>query len=55
MAHPFDGVASTYDAAFSDRRLGRYLRGLVREWAGPCFATGSRVLELGCGTGEDAV
>jgi SAM-dependent methyltransferase len=52
---PFDAVATGYDASFTDRRLGRWLRDAVRERLAAAFASGSRVLELGCGTGEDAV
>lgn len=54
-AHPFDAVAAGYDASFTDRPLGRWLRAIVwqrLEWA---FEPGQHVLELGCGTGEDAV
>jgi SAM-dependent methyltransferase len=49
----FDAVAASYDGAFSDRALGQMLRAAVRERL--TFAPGERVLELGCGTGEDAV
>jgi len=49
----FDAVASGYDAAFTERTLGRMLRAAVRERLP--FAAGDRVLELGCGTGEDAI
>ena len=54
-AHPFDAVADGYDAAFTDRRLGRWLREIVRERMEQAFEPGQHVLELGCGTGEDAV
>jgi SAM-dependent methyltransferase len=49
----FDPVAAGYDAAFTDRLLGRWLRDAVRERL--AFSPGDHVLELGCGTGEDAV
>jgi SAM-dependent methyltransferase len=52
---PFDAAAPTYDTTFTGTRLGRWLRGLVRERLGELFAAGDHVLELGCGTGEDAV
>jgi SAM-dependent methyltransferase len=52
---PFDAVAVGYDAAFTDRALGQLLRAAVQERLAVAFPPGSRVLELGCGTGEDAV
>jgi SAM-dependent methyltransferase len=55
VAHPFDAVAAGYDAAFTDRLLGRWLRAAVWERLAAAFSPGSHVLELGCGTGEDAV
>jgi SAM-dependent methyltransferase len=51
----FDAAAATYDADFSERRLGRWLRQAVQAHLGALFAPGDRVLELGCGTGEDAL
>jgi SAM-dependent methyltransferase len=48
----FDAVAPSYDAEFTDTRLGRWLR--QRVWTHLSFTAGERVLELGCGTGEDA-
>jgi ubiquinone/menaquinone biosynthesis C-methylase UbiE len=54
-AAPFDAVAARYDAEFSERRLGRWLRQAVWERLGAAFRPGDRVLELGCGTGEDAL
>ncbi|HLT19238.1 MAG TPA: class I SAM-dependent methyltransferase [Thermomicrobiales bacterium] len=54
-AHPFDAVAAGYDAAFTDRRLGRWLRAIVWAQLARAFRPGDRLLELGCGTGEDAV
>jgi ubiquinone/menaquinone biosynthesis C-methylase UbiE len=51
----FDDVAAAYDSAFTDTQLGRWLRGFVWERLATHFRPGMRVLELGCGTGEDAV
>ena len=54
-AQPFDAVAAGYDATFTDRRLGRWLRGIVWQRLERTFEPGQHLLELGCGTGEDAV
>lgn len=54
-AQPFDAAAAGYDEAFTDRRLGRWLREIVWERMERAFQPGQHVLELGCGTGEDAV
>lgn len=51
----FDAVAAGYDAEFTERRLGRWLRAAVWERLEAAFRPGGRVLELGCGTGEDAL
>lgn len=52
---PFDDLAAGYDETFTDTALGRALRSLV--WARLDASLGScgRVLDLGCGTGEDAL
>jgi SAM-dependent methyltransferase len=55
MTAVFDTAAATYDAAFSATRLGRLLRERVWDILATTFEPGQRVLELGCGTGEDAV
>ncbi len=52
---PFDTIAAEYDAAFTEHRLGRWLRATVWDRLEAAFAPGDHVLELGCGTGEDAV
>ena len=52
---PFDPVAGRYDAIFTHTRLGRWLREAVWERLDAAFQSGDHVLELGCGTGEDAV
>lgn len=52
---PFDTVAEAYDGLFTDRVLGRWLRGMVWERLGSTFRPGQHVLEFGCGTGTDAV
>jgi SAM-dependent methyltransferase len=50
----FDRVAASYDRSFTDTRLGRELRGLVWNRLLERFPPGGRLLELNCGTGEDA-
>lgn len=54
-AHAFDDLASTYDATFTDTVFGRALREIVWSRIERTFDASQRVLELGCGTGEDAV
>jgi SAM-dependent methyltransferase len=51
----FDGVAADYDAAFTNTLLGRMLRRRVWSVLAGCFRPGEHVLELACGTGEDAL
>jgi SAM-dependent methyltransferase len=50
----FDAAADAYDAGFTHRRLGGWLRRAVWRQLVGCFQPGQTVLELGCGTGEDA-
>lgn len=49
----FDAAAPTYDVDFTQKRLGLWLRKMVRTYIP--FQAGDHVLELGCGTGEDAL
>lgn len=51
----FDGFAAEYDAHFTASALGRLLRRAIWRWLDRAFAPGARVLELNCGTGEDAI
>jgi SAM-dependent methyltransferase len=51
----FDLLASDYDETFSYTPIGRYLRGRVHSRLERLFRAGDHVLELGCGTGEDAL
>lgn len=50
----FDAFAADYDA-WSERPLGRVLRAAAWRWLDRSFETGDRVLELGCGSGQDAI
>jgi ubiquinone/menaquinone biosynthesis C-methylase UbiE len=54
-AEAFDELAADYDANFSDSALGRTLRSLVWARLEQAFRPPQRVLELGCGTGVDAL
>jgi len=54
-AEAFDRVAATYDEDFTDSVIGRIQREAAWRWIGPLFQIGDRVLDLGCGTGEDAL
>lgn len=51
----FERVARTYDADSTDAPVSRWLRGQLWTWLADLFPSGSYLLELGCGTGEDAV
>ncbi len=57
MAHftPFDALASTYDLDFTSSPIARELRGRVQARLAALLPAGSHALELGCGTGEDAL
>ena len=54
-AAAFDGLANAYDAEFTATALAKVLRGMVWERYEHCFAGREHLLEIGCGTGEDAV
>lgn len=51
----FDAVALDYDREFTRTPLARLLRAQVWARLAAHFGAGDRVLELNCGTGEDAV
>jgi SAM-dependent methyltransferase len=51
----FDAFAADYDAAFTHSALGQMLRRRVWRVLTDYFQAGQTVLELACGTGEDAV
>ena len=54
-SHPFDAAAARYDERFSNRRLARWLRERVWAQLGALLPPGGHLLDLGCGTGEDAL
>jgi SAM-dependent methyltransferase len=51
----FDDLAEAYDASFTASALGRALRALTCERLDAALGGAAHVLEIGCGTGEDAV
>lgn len=51
----FDPLAPGYDADFTYTAVGRWLRARVQTRLLAHFQPGDHVLELGCGTGEDAL
>ena len=51
----FNRLAESYDQTFTHTRLGRLLRSRVWEQLEHHFSPGQRILDLACGTGEDAV
>lgn len=52
---PFDAIASRYDAQFTYTPIAAYLRHRVHKRLLHRWSSGARLLELGCGTGEDAL
>jgi SAM-dependent methyltransferase len=50
----FDRLAATYDEDFTATPIAAYLRGVAQQRLAQLVQPGARVLELGCGTGEDA-
>ncbi|MEA3017626.1 MAG: hypothetical protein QOI38_2348 [Sphingomonadales bacterium] len=54
-ATPFDGMAADYDASFTASAIGRRMRAATWRRLDAAFQPGEHVLELNCGTGEDAV
>lgn len=55
LPSPFEALATSYDETFTSSRIGTRMRRAVWRRLDAAFAPPARVLELGCGTGEDAV
>jgi ubiquinone/menaquinone biosynthesis C-methylase UbiE len=57
MSRPFafDAIAGTYDETFTSVSIGTLMRQAVWRRADVAFHAGSKILEMNCGTGEDAV
>ncbi len=51
----FDAIAATYDDEFTHTPIAQLMRRAVWARLDANFRAGMRVLELGCGTGEDAI
>ncbi len=55
MTSAFDGIAGRYDDTFTHTALGGRLRDAVWTRTDRRFSLGSSIIELNCGTGEDAL
>ena len=51
----FDQLAHHYDALWNNTVVGMSQRRAVWRWVDPLFRRGDWILDLGCGTGEDAI
>ena len=51
----FDSIAASYDDLFTHSLIGRAQRGVVWDALLDTFEPGAHILELNCGTGEDAL
>jgi len=51
----FDRVASRYDELWTNTDIGRLQRAAVWRHVDSLFRRGAHIIDLGCGTGEDAV
>ncbi|MGC4041095.1 MAG: methyltransferase domain-containing protein [Flavobacterium sp.] len=55
MEASFDKAAACYDRTFSDTMIGRMQRSLVRDALSKHLKNVRNILEVNCGTGEDAI
>jgi SAM-dependent methyltransferase len=51
----FDAIAEVYDSTFTHTRIGSLMRAAVQSRMDVHFRPGQHILELNCGTGEDAI
>ncbi len=51
----FDALAPSYDDDFTHQPIGKILRTTVHNRLLRHFSAGQHILEIGCGTGEDAL
>jgi len=51
----FDALAAQYDSLWSESAIGRRQRAAVWRCVDPLFQEGEHILDVGCGTGVDAV
>lgn len=54
MQTAFDSIAKNYDADFSQSEIGKLQRNIVWDYLDKKNITGKSILEINCGTGEDA-
>jgi ubiquinone/menaquinone biosynthesis C-methylase UbiE len=54
-AQGFDHIASEYEKLWSGTKAGQFQREAVWRYTAHLFRAGSHVLDLGCGTGDDAL
>src|SRR5262245_17601225 len=54
-AAAFDAESAVYDESFGRNPIGRLFRSVFQERLAVLFPPGTRVLDVGCGTGGDAV
>jgi len=55
MSQDFDNAAKAYDSSFTNTKIGKRQRKEVWDYVDQCLSNGKRsILELNCGTGEDA-
>ena len=55
LSEAFDRASQTYDYDFSQTPIGRKFRERVQERLDEIFKPGMLVLDIGCGTGDDAI
>ena len=57
MLNDFDIASTQYDAIFTFSNIGKAQRGMVFKYLNPLINQSKKlsVLELNCGTGEDAI